>query len=86
MAVAAFLLPAGWLCCLPVARLRSIAGSEAKLNAKSRLGQKLGYIARHWDGLQTFLTDGRVEIDSNKVENLIRPIALNQQECTLCWS
>nr|WP_268876264.1 hypothetical protein [Cereibacter ovatus] len=24
----------------------------------------------HWDGLQTFLTDGRVEIDSNRVENL----------------
>ncbi len=34
---------------------------------------------RHWDGLQTFLHDGRVEIDSNSVENLIRPIALNRK-------
>ena len=30
-------------------------------------------------GLQTFLSNGRVEIDSNKVENLVRPIALNRK-------
>jgi len=49
-----------------------------RISAKSRLGEKLAYIHRHWDGLQTFLQDGRVEIDSNSVENLIRPIALNR--------
>lgn len=37
------------------------------------------YIHNHWEGLQTFLTDGRVEIDSNRVENLIRPIAINRK-------
>jgi len=36
-----------------------------RISAKSRLGEKLAYISRHWDGLQMFLTDGRVEIDSN---------------------
>ena len=46
-----------------------------KISTKSRLGEKLTYIHNHWDGLRTFLTDGRVEIDSNWVENLIRPIA-----------
>jgi transposase len=50
-----------------------------KLSAKSRLGEKLAYIHNHWFALQTFLTDGRVEIDSNRVENLIRPIALNRK-------
>jgi transposase len=50
-----------------------------RVSAKSRLGEKLAYIHRHWDGLQTFLHDGRVEIDSNSVENLIRPIALNRK-------
>jgi len=50
-----------------------------RISAKSRLGEKLAYIHRHWDGLQTFLTDGRVEIDSNPVENLVRPIALNRK-------
>ena len=52
---------------------------RARVSTKSRLGEKLAYIHRHWDGLQTFLTDGRVEIDSNSVENLVRPIALNRK-------
>ncbi len=56
-----------------------LAEQRARVSAKSRLGDKLGYIARHWGGLQTFLEDGRVEIDSNCVENLIRPIALNRK-------
>jgi len=43
------------------------------------LGEKLAYIHRHRDGLQTFLDDGRVEIVSNPVENLVRPIALNRK-------
>lgn len=52
---------------------------RGRVSPKSRLGEKLAYIANHWDGLQTFLTDGRVEIDSNNVENLVRPIALNRK-------
>ena len=52
---------------------------RARVSPKSRLGEKLGYIARHWDGLQLFLTDGRIEMDSNNVENLIRPVALNRK-------
>jgi len=56
-----------------------LAEQRSRVSAKSRLGEKLGYIHRHWDGLQTFLTDGRVEIDSNRVENLVRPIALNRK-------
>ncbi|WP_139322532.1 MULTISPECIES: transposase domain-containing protein, partial [Rhizobium/Agrobacterium group] len=31
------------------------------------------------DGLKLFLSDGRVEIDSNSVECTIRPIALNRK-------
>lgn len=52
---------------------------RARISARSRLGEKLGYIARQWDGLQVFLADGRVEIDSNAVENTIRPLALNRK-------
>jgi transposase len=51
----------------------------ARVSGKSRLGEKLRYIKTHWDGLQVFLTDGRVEIDSNPVERTIRPIALNRK-------
>ncbi len=56
-----------------------LQAQRRKISAKSRLGEKLNYIHNHWEGLQTFLHDGRVEIDSNRVENLIRPIALNRK-------
>jgi hypothetical protein len=46
---------------------------------KSRLGLKLTYIANHWEGLKVFLRDGRVEMDSNPVEDGIRPTALGRK-------
>jgi len=56
-----------------------LQAQRLRISAKSRLGEKLTYIHRQWAGLQTFLHDGRVEIDSNAVENLIRPIALTRK-------
>ena len=52
---------------------------RARVSAKSSLGEALAYIARHWDGLRVFLDDGRVEMDSNAVENRIRPQALTRK-------
>lgn len=52
---------------------------RARASAKSPLGEALAYIARYRDGLGRFLTDGRVELDSNTVERTIRPIALNRK-------
>ncbi|KZX91583.1 IS66 family transposase [Sulfitobacter sp. HI0021] len=56
-----------------------LEAERRKISTKSRLGEKLTYIHNHWDGLQTFLADGRVEIDNNRVENLIRSITLNRK-------
>ncbi|MBK0328761.1 IS66 family transposase [Rhodobacteraceae bacterium F11138] len=52
---------------------------RARVSAKSPLGEALKYIAKYWDGLTLFLTDGRIEIDNNAVERTIRPIALNRK-------
>ena len=57
---------------------------RSRISAKARLGEKLSYIANHWDGLQVFLTDGRVEMDNNPVENRIRPIALGRKNHLFC--
>ena len=43
---------------------------------RSRLGEKLTYIANQWDGLLVFLHDGCVERETNFVENRIRPVKL----------
>jgi transposase len=56
-----------------------LATARAKLSPKSRAGEKLAYFAHHWDGLQVFLDDGRVEIDTNAVENRIRPLVLTRK-------
>ena len=67
-----------------------VADLEAWLNnhrtrvaAKSPLGEALRYIAKYWDGLCRFLTDGRIELDNNPVERTIRPIALNRKNALL---
>lgn len=52
---------------------------RARASAKSPLGEALAYIAKYRDGLGRFLTDGRIELDSNTVERTIRPIALNRK-------
>jgi hypothetical protein len=45
-----------------------LAHHHARASAKSPLGEALAYIARYRDGLGRFLTDGRVEIDTDVVE------------------
>ncbi len=52
---------------------------RSRAAGKSPLGGALAHIAKYWDGLCVFLTDGRIEIDNNIVERTIRPIALNRK-------
>ncbi len=52
---------------------------RTRTSGKSPLGEALKYIAKYWDGLCLFLTDGRIEMDNNAVERTIRPIALNRK-------
>lgn len=52
---------------------------RTRVARKSPLGEALSYIAKYWDGLRLFLTDGRIELDNNTVERTIRPIALNRK-------
>ena len=49
---------------------------RSRVSAHSRLGEKLTCIANQWQGLLVCLYDGRVELDSNAVENLMRPVKL----------
>jgi transposase len=52
---------------------------RSRISAKSRLGEKLSYIAKYMGGLKLFLDDGSVEMDSNIAERAIRPIALSRK-------
>lgn len=48
----------------------------AHILMKSALGDAINYTMKLREGLKVFLTDGRVEMDNNPVENVIRPLAL----------
>lgn len=48
--------------------------NRALVSAKSPTGLALKYIAKYWDGLNLFLTDGRIEIDNNTVDVACIPL------------
>lgn len=63
------------------AELKEWLDSEAATGAlpKSLLAKAVGYLRNQWDGLQTHLTDGRVPIDNNDVEQLMKQVALGRK-------
>jgi transposase len=46
---------------------------------KSPMGKAFEYCNNRWTSLQNYLTNGMLEIDSNLVENSIRPLALGRK-------
>jgi len=46
---------------------------------KSAIGKAIGYTLGQWSKLEKYVTDGRLEIDNNLVENAIRPVALGRK-------
>jgi len=57
---------------------------NTRIRPKSGLGQALQYALGQWPAMQTFLEDGRVEIDNNDTENDIRPSAVGKKELVVC--
>ena len=63
-----------------VAELKNwLQAQLARASAKSAIALAIRYGLNHWEGLERFLDDGRIEIDSNVVERSMRPIALNRK-------
>jgi hypothetical protein len=49
------------------------------ISSGSTLATDIRYALAHWEGLTRFLGDGRLELDTNPVENAIRPVALTRK-------
>ena len=56
-----------------------LRAQAARLSGRSEMGKAVAYLLNHWDGLTLFLQDGRVEMDTNLVENQIRPLTLTRK-------
>ena len=56
------------------------------ISQKTKLAEAIRDALSRWDGLTRFIDDGRIEIDSNVVERVIRPIALNRKNALFAGS
>jgi len=65
-----------------VARLFDVWETELpRLSGKSKLAEAIRYAISRRAALERFLSDGRVEIDSNIVERAIRPQTIARSFC-----
>uniref|UniRef100_UPI001FCBB184 IS66 family transposase n=1 Tax=Bradyrhizobium liaoningense TaxID=43992 RepID=UPI001FCBB184 len=53
------------------------------ISSGSTLAEDIRYALNHWQGLTRFLEDGRLELDTNPVENAIRPVCLTRKNALL---
>jgi transposase len=58
----------------------------AKLPARGPTAEAIRYALNHWDGLQRFVEDGRIELDTNSVERAMRPITLSRKNALFAGS
>ncbi|MGY3412826.1 hypothetical protein ACVWZV_008992 [Bradyrhizobium sp. GM5.1] len=49
------------------------------ISSGSTLAEDIRYALNHWQGLTRFFEDGRLELDTNPVENAIRPVCLTRK-------
>lgn len=49
------------------------------ISSGSTLAEDIRYSLNHWPGLTRFLEDGRLELDTNPVDNAIRPVCLTRK-------
>ena len=62
-------------------RLRELLDSEAssRVLPKDKFAEALGYLRNQWHALQLYLSDGRLPIDNNEVEQLMKQVAIGRK-------
>jgi transposase len=50
-----------------------------EVTPQSAIGKAVAYSLKLWDGLTTYATNGKLNIDNNPVENAIRPVAIGRK-------
>jgi transposase len=61
-------------------RIRAYADRQTPhVLPKSVFAEALGYLRNHWAALQVYLTDGRMPLDNNDVEQLMKQVAVGRK-------
>ena len=53
--------------------------AEAQVLPKSPMGVAVHYALAQWDALKVYVTDGRLEIDNNRAERAMKPVAVGRK-------
>jgi transposase len=62
-------------------RMRELLDSPAAsaVLPKEKFAEALGYLRNQWDALQVYLNDGRIPIDNNQTEQLMKQVAIGRK-------
>jgi transposase len=62
-------------------RMRELLDSQtaSQVLPKDKFAEALNYLRNQWDALQLYLSDGRLPIDNNEVEQLMKQIAIGRK-------
>lgn len=57
-----------------------------RLPDRGPTAEAIRYALNHWNGLQQFLADGRIELDTNSIERAMKPIILSRKNSLFAGS
>jgi transposase len=62
-------------------RMRKLLDGEAASGVlpKEKMAEAVGYLRNHWEALQRYLDDGRLPIDNNETEQLMKQVAIGRK-------
>ena len=61
-------------------RMRELLdGETVNVLPKDKFAEALGYLRNHWNELQVYLGDGRLPIDNNETEQLMKQVAIGRK-------
>jgi transposase len=62
-------------------RIRALLDSQpaSQVLPKDKFAEALTYLRNQWDALQVYLSDGRLPIDNNEVEHLMKQVAIGRK-------
>jgi transposase len=57
-----------------------------RLPSRGPTAEAIRYALNHWNGLEQFLADGRIELDTNSIERAMKPIILSRKNSLFAGS
>ena len=57
-----------------------------RVQQRSPIDKAIGYVLNQWDALTRYLEDGRLEIDNNRAERMMKPVAIGRKNDLFVYS